>query len=62
MNDRKLTEGALPSLLTRKEVAEYLRCSTRTVRRRKIPITYIGGLVRYNRDDVLALIKPEGGR
>ena len=46
----------LPEILTRRDVATYLRCSTKTVKRRKIPFIRIGGLIRYRKEDVLATV------
>jgi len=43
--------------MTRQELAQHLRCSTRTVFESKIPYVKIGRLVRYRREDVLAAIQ-----
>jgi hypothetical protein len=45
----------LPELMTRREVADHLRCSTKTVQRR-FPSVKIGHLVRYRREVILAAI------
>ena len=42
----------LPPIMTRQELAQLLRCSTRTVFESKIPCVKIGRLVRYRREDV----------
>lgn len=43
--------------MTRQELAEHLRCSSRTVFESKIPFVKIGRLVRYRREDVLAALQ-----
>ena len=48
-------------LWTRKEIAEYLSVSERTVDKLreagKLPAKYLGRHVRFDRDDVLALLR-----
>jgi hypothetical protein len=56
------TGSTLPEILTRREVATYLRCAIKTVKRRKIRCIRIGGMVRYRREDVLAIINPEASQ
>lgn len=53
----------MPQVMTRKELAALLRCSTRTIFESKIPCVKIGRLVRYRREDVLtALQAMEAGK
>jgi hypothetical protein len=47
----------LPTLMTRPEVAKFLRCSTRSVFDLGLPTAKLGRLVRYKRDDVLLFIE-----
>ena len=44
-------------LLTRKEVAELLKVSTKTVERLPIPYLKVGRLPRYRREDVVKYVE-----
>lgn len=63
MNNRPVITQELPPIMTRQELAQLLRCSTRTVFESKIPCVKIGRLVRYRREDVqTALQAMEAGK
>lgn len=57
MQTSPTTTQELPPIMTRQELAEHLRCSSRTVFESKIPFVKIGRLVRYRREDVLAALQ-----
>lgn len=44
-------------LLTREETAEFLKVSTRTIDRLKLPKTYVGRSPRYFLDDIMTYLK-----
>lgn len=56
----------LPPILTKRETAEFLRCTERHVdvlrSRGELPFQRFGGGVRFNRGDVEALLKSSGKR
>ena len=50
------SENIIPKILTRKELAEYLRITEKTVdrlKRKAIPFHRVGRTIRFNRNDVL---------
>ena len=62
------TKTAAQGLMTTKELASYLRVTTRTIanllKRRKIPVIRVGSINRYQVDRVVAALTegaPKGG-
>ena len=57
-----MTLDSLPPILSRKETAELLRLTERSIdamrKSGKLPHFRIGGSVRFHRDDVLSLVAP----
>jgi excisionase family DNA binding protein len=48
--------SALEAWMTTKEVAQYLRCSSKTVLRLHLPCAQFGRLRRYRREDVVTFL------